>query len=863
MVNMIHLDGIEATLEDQLRVEVMATEQGKEEYLEARRKGTQVMPPEKLLLHQLMEARRDDKSPSFVEAIAAWLAGPATGKAAAIKQCVEGIPPLDLAWLTVNTLISVPDFKVVSAQYVFTEIAKEIQDHIEYLEFRKANPQVEARVQKNTKGNNREHRRKAVMAVKHSVCGVSPCREWKTATQLQVGKQLVDLLMQSTGAMDKAKGTSSASKQRVSQLRWSDEIQAKLDKLHELCSINSAKFLPTVIPPKPWTDLQGGGFYSQAGRHRLRMIKHPVKVEPQYFLGSNFSKVYACLNALQETPWQINQGVLDVAHEIAINTNGLGVIPKPEFVEMPPKPWGESEEEYEAFKAEQPEAFAKALKARKEAFAKIESLKGKAQATAQTLTRAAALKCLERFYFCWTTDYRGRIYPVQLYLTPQGNDLQKALLRFADGVALGEHGGKWLAIHGANCSAFEKVDKKSFEKRIQWVYDHEEQIIDSGLHPLDGRMWWAQLDWDGNPIHDDPWLFLAFCMEWAQYAASGYSKEFVSHLPIAMDGSCNGLQNFAGLLKDEVGGAAVNLLPQEEPNDIYTQVADLLTELVHGDLTSTQVRKVNFKAKGSEEARTVELHVAALAKAWDGKIDRKLVKRGIMTTPYGVTSYGLREQIEEQLEERGTSYLGVPTGEYWKYAIYLSDRLAEAIDGVVSSANECKMFFKAVAKVFSDADIHMSWDTPSGFRVVQKCVEYKTKQVATYWGKQKVRVDLSLKEETDKLAKNKALSKISPNVVHSFDAAHLCATVNACVRRNISQFAMIHDSYGCPAGHMEVMAEVLREEFIKLYSKPALANWYESVKRYLPLEYHAQLPELPQMGTLDLIKVRESHYFFA
>jgi len=330
-----------------------------------------------------------------------------------------------------------------------------------------------------------------------------------------------------------------------------------------------------------------------------------------------------------------------------------------------------------------------------------------------------------------------------------------------------------------------------------------------------------------------------------------------------MDGSCNGLQNFAGLLKDEVGGAAVNLLPQEEPNDIYTQVADLLAELVHSDITSTQVRKVTFKEQGGEEARTVELRAAELAKGWDGKIDRKLVKRGIMTTPYGVTSYGLREQIEEQLEERGTSYLGVPSGEYWKYAIYLSDRLAEAIDGVVRSANECKMFFKAVAKVFSDAGIHMSWDTPSGFRVVQKCVEYKTKQFATYWGKQKVRVDLSLKEETDKLAKAKALSKISPNVVHSFDAAHLCATVNACVRRNISQYAMIHDSYGCPAGHMEVMAEVLREEFIKLYSKPALANWYESVKRYLPLEYHAQLPELPQMGTLRLSKVRESHYFFA
>lgn len=74
---------------------------------------------------------------------------------------------------------------------------------------------------------------------------------------------------------------------------------------------------------------------------------------------------------------------------------------------------------------------------------------------------------------------------------------------------------------------------------------------------------------------------------------------------------------------------------------------------------------------------------------------------------------------------------------------------------------------------------------------------------------------------------------------------------------------MIHDSFGCPAGQMEVMARVLREEFIKLYSAPALANWYENVKRYLPLEYHKDLPELPPMGTLDLSKVLESEYFFA
>lgn len=36
-----------------------------------------------------------------------------------------------------------------------------------------------------------------------------------------------------------------------------------------------------------------------------------------------------------------------------------------------------------------------------------------------------------------------------------------------------------------------------------------------------------------------------------------------------MDGSCNGLQHYAALGRDEAGGAAVNLLPSDAPQDVY------------------------------------------------------------------------------------------------------------------------------------------------------------------------------------------------------------------------------------------------------------------------------------------------------
>lgn len=39
----------------------------------------------------------------------------------------------------------------------------------------------------------------------------------------------------------------------------------------------------------------------------------------------------------------------------------------------------------------------------------------------------------------------------------------------------------------------------------------------------------------------------------------------MSKLPIHQDGSCNGLQHYAALGRDESGGRAVNLLPVDKP----------------------------------------------------------------------------------------------------------------------------------------------------------------------------------------------------------------------------------------------------------------------------------------------------------
>uniref|UniRef100_UPI002FBEC18E DNA-directed RNA polymerase n=1 Tax=Escherichia coli TaxID=562 RepID=UPI002FBEC18E len=51
-------------------------------------------------------------------------------------------------------------------------------------------------------------------------------------------------------------------------------------------------------------------------------------------------------------------------------------------------------------------------------------------------------------------------------------------------------------------------------------------------------------------------------------------------LPLAFDGSCSGIQHFSAMLRDEVGGLAVNLLPSETVQDIYGIVAKKVNEIL-------------------------------------------------------------------------------------------------------------------------------------------------------------------------------------------------------------------------------------------------------------------------------------------
>src|SRR6266851_1034174 len=236
--------------------------------------------------------------------------------------------------------------------------------------------------------------------------------------------------------------------------------------------------------------------------------------------------------------------------------------------------------------------------------------------------QAMRLSAEEKFYFPCQVDHRGRVYPVPPLMNPQSDHIGRALIEFADGKPLGERGATWLAIHLANC--YWKKKKVSFKQRLAWVQENEKEILEFAADPLriypSIHRFWTEAD--------QPWLFLAACLEWKRYKEEG--PGMISYLPVSMDGTCNGYQHLSAMGRDPIGGRATNLIPTGEPQDIYQEVADHVIQRIRRDAETA----------GPDQDT---------AQQWFGLIDRNVVKHATMTTPYGVT----RGTIYKHLLEEG------------------------------------------------------------------------------------------------------------------------------------------------------------------------------------------------------------------
>ncbi len=453
------------------------------------------------------------------------------------------------------------------------------------------------------------------------------------------------------------------------------------------------------------------------------------------------------------------------------------------------------------------------------------------------------------FYLNVNIDWRGRIYTQSFYLDYQGSEFSLALINLYEGKKLDEKGIFFFYVYGANLYNQDGINKKSLERRYDWVLDNLNNIY--------------TMDKDFILKAESPTNFAAFCLTMKKLKDD---PNYIVHNPVFLDATCSGVQHFAAMVLDLELSKYVNLVSNDENvNDFYSILIPKINQAINNSWLDDSVKNYKFK---------------------EISLNRKLLKKVIMTKSYNVTSYGITEQLKSKLEkvEKIINYKGndiivydykVPTKNngYVILDLFEMDKLADVINNNIFNhfpiLHSIYEYLTRLAKIYMKLNIPISWSTPNGLELFQSYNLSKIKKIKiNFLGKNRTAV---LRKWTENKDCKREVQAIIPNIIHSLDASHLTMLINKWDKNILP----IHDCYGTHPNDMINLSELVRETFVLLYSnndflknidtkfrnnlkdykvKTILKDGEELVEimisrnkfKYLPL------PILPKYGNLDL-----------
>jgi DNA-directed RNA polymerase len=153
---------------------------------------------------------------------------------------------------------------------------------------------------------------------------------------------------------------------------------------------------------------------------------------------------------------------------------------------------------------------------------------------------------------------------------------------------------------------------------------------------------------------------------------------------------------------------------------------------------------------------------------------RKTIKQTVMTSVYGVTIVGARDQIKRQLKE--TSDFDPDT--LFNLSMYLAKKTIESIGDLFKEANQIKEWLTKCALVISKNGSNVKWKTPLGLPCVQP---YKKITDVDLIRTHSVGVTISSSFDLQPVNPRKQGSAFPPNYIHSLDSCHMMLTCSRAI----------------------------------------------------------------------------------
>jgi len=623
-----------------------------------------------------------------------------------------------------------------------------------------------------------------------------------------VGLTAIQIMAKYTGMIESFTKTEFG--KRVGYVSATESMIEWLDKAHERHAVSESLYRPMISPPNKWRSNYDGGYYLD--QYQDKQLIDDKGKHYQTLKDSDCPALFSAVNHLQECPWSINNEVLDVMNEMWRSGMAVGGMPNPNI--KPEPEWldlyNDSADAMRAYRVD--------LYMTRTANSRNVGKRYKLQ----SLLEIAESYKDKVLYFPHSLDFRTRCYPIPRILHPQGDDKAKGLLQFCEAKPIEtKEQEDWFFIHGANCWGEDKV---SFDDRIKWVNDNEGFIRECADRPLD-CIRWAEAE--------KPFQFLAWCLEFRKYRAHG--KRFKSRIPIAQDGSNNGLQLMSLLLKDEKLAKQTNVLPSVTPQDIYQLVADKVIGKLQKDPTTEHLNLLRYG------------------------IDRKLLKKAVMVVPYGGSYTTLLGILQDEIYSRSLVEGTLPFKNLRKHCAKLTTVLWQVIQEELPTALALMTWLRHTIRPVVAENIEPSWSSPSNLKVYQGYRNTRRERVITALG-YKVRRACNVMIDLDTLSVAKNSRSISPNFCHSLDASVMLTTVERMKLCGVNSLSMIHDSFATHAADSPLLARQLRESVIQIFSDNLLEKFQQDIKSLMP---NAEYPDLPPLGSLDINLLTRSRYFFS
>jgi DNA-directed RNA polymerase len=610
---------------------------------------------------------------------------------------------------------------------------------------------------------------------------VEPLR-WPASIRHLVGGWLLNRLAESTGWVT-TRMTAKGPNDRVTYLTYQPEFLKAKEALLAQAEAFAGCMWPMLCEPNDWSEEFKGGYLTNDLRKLTRLIRTRI---PRRCLLLQDSKALVMLNLLQKVPYRINDRVLELANFCMEQRLTVGKFRAEEPTPPPPKP-----EPWETASEEDKLSY---RRMRTEIEDQNSALAQKNYRTTEALYVANKYK-KDTFWIPWSFDFRGRVYPIPTSLSPQGTDFDKSLIYFEEEGSVNEW---WLAFHVATTYG---LDKAPMNERIGWVNKNHDFLSLVANDPEGTISEWSSAE--------EPWCFIAAAIEYYQCVIKGTKK--TSGLPCSVDATCSGLQHLSALALDKTAAEMVNVVPTDKPSDGYKIVAE--------------------KAK---EILPEHLH---------DHITRKVTKRTVMTTPYGVTENSARDYIRQELKgielEKGELQQIVKA--IYRYGV------RKVFDGPCRSM---EFIQKVAGERIKSGATTIEWITPSGFPVVQEYRRNEAETVNTKLLGQRVRCELLKEWEERQIDLQKAKTAASPNLIHSLDAALL----HLVFAEWSAPFTVIHDCVLGRSCDMDSMGSAIRDKFVEIYSQPVLKDWSGQLG--------VDFDESVMLNTLDINDVQQSSYFF-